>query len=98
MSNSNLFDLENTDDLALELKKMLKPFSFNATLREMIIALFKIKDTLSIDEVMVGLYRNNKQIKSRVAVGMCLYKLKKEKIVRIAGHGVYKLIKNDDEI
>jgi hypothetical protein len=55
-----------------------------------ILSLFEIKKRLSVDEVIVGLYRAHKIEKSRGLVSSHLYALSKRKLIKKVGKGLYE--------
>jgi hypothetical protein len=94
MSKYNgFFDLGYREDLPDEIKNNLKDMKkIKITVISMIMELFKIKNTLSVDEIIVGLFRKFNIVKSRMNVVGSLYYLKLQGELKITGIGVYSLI------
>lgn len=93
--DSNIFDLENISDLGENVTSQLKVSSISKNDRK-ILDLFEIKNTLSIDEIIVGLARKYELSKERSWVSNRLYSLSKSrKLEKIKGKkGIYRLINN----
>lgn len=92
LTNTNkIFDLQELKDIPPELKKMVNRVQINANTRK-VLALFELKNILSIDEILIGLYRCHNIIQSRVWLSSVLYNLAKRKsIKRIKGkRGAYE--------
>lgn len=89
-TKEELFDLKNVTDIPETLQ--LKIHNLSAT-TDKILKLFAIKAELSIDEILVGLYRKYKIERSRNWISATLYNLKKrDYILKVNGKkGVYKL-------
>lgn len=87
----NLFDLSKTDDLPEKIKEKLRRIPVRKDAKKLL-DLFKIKQTLSIDEIIVGLYRQYKMEKSRTWIHSTLYNLSRKEILKkVEGtKGVYK--------
>lgn len=93
---SELFDLENTKDLPEEILKIIRIEmrkndynSFTKSIRD----LFYKKNTLSLDEVIVALYRQTKNIPSRRKVLNSLSSLSRKILKKIGTH-LYRLEKD----
>ena len=92
----NIFNLDKIDDLPEAYKKQLKLLNVRDDTRSLL-ALFDLKDNLSIDEILVGMYRLYKVEKSRVWVSSTLHNLGKKGLIRkIDGtKGKYRKINKD---
>ncbi len=86
MSNANdIFNLDKTDDLPENFKKELKLLNIRDDTRHLL-DLFERKNKLSIDEILIGLYRLHKIIKTRIWVSSTLYNLSRKNLIRkVAG-------------
>ena len=73
----DIFDLKNIDDLPKKVKNNLNPSNVRKNTRNLT-CLFEIKEQLSIDEVIVALFRKHTLVKSRMWVSANLYNLKKK--------------------
>jgi hypothetical protein len=89
--NDAIFNLDRVDDLPDSCKKELKLVNIRDE-GMMLLGLFDIKNPLSFDEIIVGLYRLNKLEKTRTWVSATLYNLSKKGLVKkIKGKkGVYE--------
>jgi len=92
----NIFNLDKTDDLPEAYKKQLKLLNVRDDTRSLL-ALFDLKDNLSIDEILVGMYRLHKVEKSRIWVSSTLHNLSKKGLIRkIDGtKGKYRKVNKD---
>jgi len=87
----NIFDLSDISDLPIPLKNKLSILRSSSETRK-IINLFKMKDTLTIDEILVGFFREYKKEISRSWVSTTLYNLSRKGFVRKLKVGQYKLV------
>lgn len=92
IEEEKIFDLTTLDDLNDEVKKQLHIAS---TGDKEILELFKIKNILNIDEIIVGMARKYKTTKKRSYIINRLYNLvKKGFLTKVTGKkGLYQLIK-----
>ena len=81
MNENNIFDLTNVDDLPEDQKRQLKLINVRDDAKNLL-GLFELKNRLSIDEIIVGLYRLHKMIKSRTWVSSTLYNLSKKSLIK----------------
>ena len=88
----DIFDLDVLEDIPDELRKSikLKGVGFST---EPILRLFDIKEVLSIDEIIVGLYRLHKVKKTRQWVSSNLYNLKRSGLIEKIQDGSYRILK-----
>lgn len=86
----NIFDLENTDDLPIQIKKTVSNKRYLIT--SSVIDLFNKKNKLSITEIVVGIYRINKIILTRQVVSTALSHLCALKKLKRIDCGVYEKI------
>lgn len=89
----DIYDTLNLDDLPPELRKELRDRCLNLY-DEKIASLFYEKKELSIDEVLIALYRKYQLIKKRTWVSNRFYYMSKRKIIKKVSKGHYKLINN----
>lgn len=89
---NNIFDVSSVDDLPQELKKELKKKNLNAN-DDKILELFLDKSDLTIDEILIGLYRKHKVIQKRSWVSNRLFSLSKAGKIKKTKKGVYAAIK-----
>lgn len=87
----NIFDTKNTSDLPDEVRQECKKFFRNDT--EQLLSLFDIKDSLNIDEIIIGLFRKYKLQKTRTWVSSTVYNLSRKNLLESLGNGVYKKYK-----
>jgi len=80
LTQSDIFDL-NPDNLPPELAKELSKQRERKKDRR-VLHLFDIKNPLSVNEVLVGIYRQNEIIVKRAWVGNMLYQLTKEGLLK----------------
>jgi hypothetical protein len=90
MEEKNIFSLEDLSDLDDEVRSQLQAKTSND---DRILRLFKLKDPLSIDEIIVGLARQFGIKKKRTYVINRLYGLAQSNYVKkVEGKkGIYKL-------
>jgi hypothetical protein len=94
MNDINIFDLEDVSDLPASIvKRTVNHGVSGRPYTGIIMGLFAIKSTLSINEIIVALYRAHKMDKSRTWVGNILYRMKKKGLVKKVGYGSYECIK-----
>jgi len=90
----NIFDLENLNDLSKTTKEQIMPSRLRQNTIKLL-ALFEIKAHLSIDEIVVGMYRKYKENVKRTWVSSTIFNLKKMgKIKRAEGKDGYFEIKD----
>jgi len=87
---NNIFDVSSVDDLPQELKKELKKKNLNANDGK-ILELFFDKNDLTIDEILIGLYRKHKVIQKRSWVSNRLFSLSKAGKIKKVRKGVYAI-------
>ena len=90
MDVNNVFDDSN---LPAKIRKHLKNKG-SLGVAASVLELFKLKDTLSIDEVVIGMYKKNKKLVARHYVSAILFNLSKKHLIANVGHGIYKLKTN----
>jgi len=88
-----LFNLDNTNDLPEYLTRELLILNVREDTRKLLL-LFNLKKSLSLDEILVGLYRVHKIQKTRYWVNTTLYNLSKKNLIKRIGRGVYKSVEN----
>ena len=81
MSDTDIFNLEKTDDIPENFAKELRIVSIREEAK-LLLGLFDRKNKLTIDEILVGLYRLYKLEKTRVWVSSTLYNLSRKNLVR----------------
>jgi hypothetical protein len=90
-----LFNLDEVSDLPERLKLSLKKYkvrakSKKARAHEVIKQMFDTKQILTIDEIMVGLFRASNLVRERSWVSAKIGVLVKEGFLSKEGNGVYK--------
>lgn len=93
----DIFDLEKSDDLPSSVKLNIKGYNAKKLSEHSIklIELFEIKKTLSVDEIIVGLYRKFNIQKTRVWVSTTAYNLIRANILKkhkLRNYVTYELI------
>lgn len=92
---SNIFDMENIDDLPEDLKgKMRDKKTGLINYQKKVINLFKEKNILTIDEIIVGLFRLHNIVKTRISVSSVLFSIQKKELIKRIDSGKYELINN----
>lgn len=81
MSNENIFNLDKIDDIPDNCKKQLKLINIRDDAKKLL-DLFDKKQVLTIDEIIVGMYRLYKIEKTRIWVSSTLYNLSRKKLVK----------------
>ncbi len=81
MSDTSVFDINKTDDLPESCKKNLKLLNMRDETKKLL-DLFEIKNKLSIDEILVALYRLHKIEKTRSWVSSTLYNLSRKNLIK----------------
>lgn len=94
---SDIFDLKTLDDVPDSLKKKLSVFRFSYNVQELI-SLFKIKNRLTIDEIIVGCFRKYKKEHDRAWVSCTAYNLCKKGVLKKCNVGEYVLVKKIEDI
>lgn len=85
--NEDIFKI--TEDLPDDVKNSLKKLH-STTSR--ILALFEIKNILSVDEIIVGIYRRYNTLLTRTNVSSTLQKLKNRNKIKYKERGVYEKV------
>ena len=70
----DIFDIKNIDDIPVCVKNNLTSLRLSRKVKQLV-SLFKIKNNLTIDEILVGGYRKNGLMESRSWVSCTLYNL-----------------------
>lgn len=93
--NQDLFDLDNIKDAPEDVKSELK-FPKVISTPTQVLELFAIKDTLNVNEIIIGLYRKFKIKKARSTIAIIVTRLRSQGIIKktkgIAGS--YTLVKD----
>lgn len=89
---NEIFNFKETRDIPDSLLKQINIFKIREDSQKLF-HLFKLKQKLSIDEVLIGLYRLYGIQKTRVWVSSTLYNLSRKKLVKkVEGeNGTYKI-------
>jgi len=77
----DIFDLSAIDDLPKKCAEELRLINIGKETKA-VLDLFDIKNRLSIDEIIVGLYRLHKLEKTRTWVSSTLYNLSRKELVK----------------
>lgn len=99
MNKDEIFCMTNTEDLPKEVKKELRAIEGSKKIiTKLIIQLFLIKSPLSVDEILIGLYRVHKIVKTRSWLSSSLFHLKSHGVIENAPEkrGVYKLVSKEE--
>lgn len=88
---SNIFDLTITNDLPPELQKTINRKT-NRPITGIIIDLFNIKSRLSLNEILVGLYRKHNILHPKGWLANHIYNLKKRNILVRNEDGTYSRV------
>ena len=81
VNENNVFSLDNTDDIPESCVKELRGLNIRDDTKSLL-SLFDKKNRLSIDEIIVGLYRLYKLEKTRIWVSSTLYNLSRKNLVK----------------
>lgn len=92
MDNNDIFNLKNINDISASCKKNLKLNGLHDDTKKLL-DLFNIKQPLSIDEMIVALYRKFKIEKTRTWVSGTLYNLSRKKLITRLINGNYEKAK-----
>lgn len=92
-TEAEIFDLDDLSDLPKSVRERVFRAIYGANTGN-VLSLFKIKHTLTIDEIIVGLYRTASTEKSRAWVNSCVYNLTKRGLLKRVSSGVYSLAKD----
>lgn len=84
MKNKDIFNLNDISDLSSTTRKYLNKHRLHSGCSN-ILNLFDIKETLSLDEIIVGLYRLYKMEKSRSWLASTLYSLSARGLIKKDG-------------
>lgn len=88
----DIFNLENINDLPVDIKKRINNRKSFSKETEALLRLFDIKATLTITEIMVGLFRKNKIEKNRNWIGSTAYNLTRKGLLKKVSIGTYKKV------
>lgn len=91
MINKDIFDLKMLEDIPESFAKELRLINIRKETKYLL-DLFDIKNKLSIDEILVGLYRSHKIVKERSWISSTLYNLTRAKLIKkVKGKkGIYR--------
>lgn len=92
-----IFDAKNISDIPVSLKNQLSCLRRSKETKELM-SLFEIKNRLTIDEILIGLYRKYNREQSRVWVTTTAYNLTRKGIIKRFQVGEYELVKKIEEI
>jgi len=91
-SESDIFNIDCIDDVPHELKKEILGERYRAGIGSVsILKLFNVKAQLSVDEILIGLYRKFGIKKNRRWVSLTMHNLCKNKHCEPIGHGIWIL-------
>lgn len=90
----NIFDLENTNDLPNSLNMNLKKNKFKGN-AYLILSLFDIKPILTVDEIMVGLFRKDKIELERKIVSSTVNNIMAKGFLKRVAPCTYEKVIND---
>lgn len=89
MDVNKLFDLENIDDIPTATAKVILQKK-RQTVSEVLKVLFELKNTLSIDEILVGFYRLKKKELSYSSAYSSVLVLTKNKFIEKIDSRIYR--------
>jgi predicted transcriptional regulator of viral defense system len=92
-----IFDLKNTKDLSIKTLGQLKSARFSKSTSEMI-SLFEIKKILTIDEILVGIFRLYKIEQTRDWARTTADNLTRRGILKKVNRGQYEIVKKIEDI
>jgi hypothetical protein len=81
MAKKDIFDLNEVEDLPDFCKKQLKLINIHIHTQRLL-ELFALKSELTVDEIVVGMYRKYGLEKTRVWVSSTLYNLKRRDLIK----------------
>ena len=89
----DIFDLKNLSDIPLELKENLQVSRgrFSEAGRQ-ILSLFDLKNELSLDEILVGMFRKYNVVTTRNCISSNVYNYRRMNLIKMVDKGVYKKI------
>lgn len=85
--NEDIFKI--TDELPEHVKNSLK---INNSTTSRILTLFEIKNVLTVDEIIVGIYRRHNILLTRTNISSLLQKLKNTNKIKYKERGVYEKV------
>lgn len=89
----DIFDTKNLSDLP---DKLIKNLKINPKDDE-VMELFKLKNILNINEIIIGIYRKYKIYRSRDWVTNKVYTLNKTNKIKRIKYGTYMIVNNSEE-
>jgi hypothetical protein len=87
----DIFSLENRDDLSKEVINNLRLIKAHSKAIQML-ELFDIKNELSVDEIIVGLFRKHRVNATREWITSTLYNLRRKNYVKLISKGRYRKV------
>jgi hypothetical protein len=85
----NIFSSDNTDDLPEKCKEQLRK-KRDGTTSQKVLKLFDLKRVLTINEIIIALYRKHKTVKERGPLSNILHYLNKRNAIKKIGVGTYE--------
>ena len=82
MMNDDIFDIKNIDDIDEITKKYIKTRHRDCKKSMEVLSLFEIKNILSIDEILVGMYRKYRKIVTRAYIRNKMFFLKEKGLIK----------------
>ena len=88
----NIFDLKNTNDVPAEVLKSVSGRSYRGGVTAMYINLFELKNKLTLDEIVIALFRAYGITKKRSLIYSQVYYLVRKGILKRNIDGTYERI------
>lgn len=88
MMDKNIFNISDVSDIPDACRKSLKGKNIRDDSQKLL-SLFEMKEELSIDEIIVGMYRLFNIEKTRTWISSTLYNMGRKKLVKKSSKGRY---------
>ena len=92
----NIFDTKNIEDITENLRNQLSLKCSEKT--KEVFSLFEIKRRLTIDEILVGIFRKYKREPNRIWVSNTVHNLIRKGVIKKVQIGEYELVKKIEGI
>jgi hypothetical protein len=94
----NVFDIESTEDLPESCRKQIVNLNTVKTRTTLVFEMFDIKEQLTVNEILVAMYRLHKISATRDYIASILCILIKKNLVRkVSGTNIYEKIVNQNK-
>lgn len=81
----DIFNLDDVDDLPRELHRFRRKNTDKAAMKSKVLSLFEAKETLNRNEIIVGIYRETKEVVKEAKVYSLLHELIREGKIKKLG-------------